>query len=200
MIDELLDRARALKREYQGLVPVLRDNSGNLRHRLNFKAAGTASVPTLVPDGIMRPWLADDVDPVHCIEEIALPCLANGIEYARTFFESILARLKDRPIPGSRSGHEMDAAKRPPTDILLIGGMIEGDAVYLKNYLPPIGESGSNEILRREAGSGMLMFSLAAYCRETVDDFGHTTVYEAVSGLRNDVVEVPAMKQEVTVA
>jgi len=202
-IDTLLDRARALKREYQELTPVLRDNSGRPERRLNLQASvSTETVPVLIPESARAEWLDNDKDPCFVVQKIDIPIEANGIIYERSFFESFLGKLKDRPIPGSKSGHEMTWGKRPPTDLLLVGGKLDDTSVYFKNYIPPAGESGDNSVLIKQAKSGMIHFSLCAYTMEETGKNGEIYVLESSHGERNAVVEygTGAMRQEVRVS
>jgi len=175
------------------------------QRRINAKgtAGNGANVPTLVPTGIMSRWTADDADPLYVVQEINYPITANGIRYEESFFESFVAKTAEHPIPGSRSGHELSTMRRPNTDIIMVGGKLEknGDGtgrVFFKNYIPLEGESGNNAVLRKEAESGMVQFSLVAYTREVIETDANgeriIRVVEAVTGLRNDIVEVPAME------
>lgn len=163
-------------------------------------------VPTLLNQEILNKWQNGDKEPYYKIQAIQYPIVANGITYEESFFESFINKCVDRPIPGSKSGHETSWGVRPPTDFIMIGGKLEknGDGtgtVYFKNYIPPAGESGSNEIFLRECQSDMIHFSLVAYCKEIIerDDDGNTTIKitESVRGERNDAVEYEtgAMKQ-----
>lgn len=155
------------------------------------------TIPNLVPTKILSEWMNGDESPHFKIQKIDFPILANRYNYTESFFESFVNKLNSRPIPGSKSGHETSWGKRAPTDILLVGGKIEknGDgtgSVYLKNYFPPVGESGSNEILIRESKSDMIEFSLVSYTRdvreELPDGAVRYDVVESMYGERNDIV------------
>lgn len=182
--------------------------------RLNFSDAGAEAVlnidpdtiPTLVPKSIMDEWLKNDSAPYYKLQKINYPIKANGIFYDESFFESFLSKTKERPIPGSKSGHEMYWGKRPPTDLLLVGGKIEknGDgtgSIYFKNYIPPKGDSGDNEIFIRENRSGMVHYSLVTYPEEDIiiNENGEEEIHctKSIKGERNDAVEydLGAMKQ-----
>ncbi len=182
--------------------------------RLNFSDAGAetvlnidpATIPTLVPAEVMNKWLAGDTDPYYKLQRIDYPITANGIVYVESFFESFLNKTKERPIPGSKNGHEPFWGVRPPTDILLVGGKIEknGDgtgSVYFKNYIPKEGESGNNAVFIRENMTGMVHYSLVTYPKEEVrmDEDGNQVFYciESIKGERNDAVEydLGAMRQ-----
>lgn len=171
--------------------------------RLNFREANAKTlldispddIPTLVPEKVMSKWLKDDETPYYKIQKIDIPIKANGIIYERSFFESFLNKLKDRPIPGSKSGHEMMWGKRPPTDLLLVGGKLDDTSVYFKNYIPPAGETGDNSVFIRENESDMVHFSLASYTKDEITDTQNgreVHVVESVYGERNDAVEYGA--------
>ena len=186
----------------------------NELRRLNFSDAGAetvlnidpATIPTLVPAEVMNKWLNGDNEPYYKLQRIDFPITANGIVYTESFFESFLNKTKERPIPGSKNGHEPFWGVRPPTDLLLVGGKIEknGDgtgSVYFKNYIPKEGESGNNDVFIRENMTGMVHYSLVTYPREEIkmDEDGNQVIYciESVKGERNDAVEyeLGAMKQ-----
>ena len=186
----------------------------NELRRLNFSDAGAeavlntdpATTPTRVSAEVMNKWLAGDDDPYYKLQRIDYPITANGIVYTESFFESFLNKTKERPIPGSKNGHEPFWGVRPPTDLLLVGGKIEknGDgtgSVYFKNYIPKEGESGNNDIFIRENMTGMVHYSLVTYPREEIrqDEDGNQVIYcvESIKGERNDAVEynLGAMKQ-----
>jgi|GEM_PF-5356008 len=179
----------------------------NELRRINAKMtdAKGVDVPTLVPDSIMRQWLAGDDDPLYVVESIKYPMVVNGnIEYTGDFFRSFIEKTRERPIPGSKGGHSLSTMSRPPTDLLMVGGKVidNGDGTgtaYLKNFIPATAESGDNSVLRKLARSNMLEFSLVAYVREERN--GDTIrVLESITGERNDAVETGAMEQTLSLA
>jgi hypothetical protein len=163
-------------------------------------------IPTLIPQNILREWQANDNDPYYKLQAIKYPIKANGLNYKESFFEEYISKLKDRPIPGSKNGHDMGWGKRPSTDLLLVGALMEkkGDesgVVYLKNYIPKEGANGSNEIFIRECKSDMINFSIVAYTRDEVINDGdkmERNIVGSVKGERNDAVEygLGAMEQK----
>jgi len=186
----------------------------NELRRLNFKEANAVNVlslsgdeiPTLVPQSKMNEWLKDDSDPYYKIQMIEYPIKANGLIYEESFFESFVNKLTDHPYPGSKNGHSIFWGERQKTDFLLVGGKLEknGDGtgkVYFKNYIPPTGESGSNETFIKENKSNMVHYSLVTYPRETVEENADgqriIRVVESIAGERNDAVDfgTGAMKQ-----
>lgn len=155
------------------------------------------TIPNLVPGKILKQWMDKDDNPHFKIQKIEYPLIANRYNYTESFFESFIGKLNSRPIPGSKDGHETSWGKRGKTDILLIGAKIDktGDGtgtVFFKNYFPPEGESGSNEILIRESKSDMIEFSLVSYTKdvreEMPDGSVNYNVIESMYGERNDIV------------
>jgi len=188
--------------------------SKQILRRINFRDFGVVQklsvapddIPTLVNGDVLAEWQAGDKEPYYKLQKIEYPIKANGINYTETFFESFLKKLSERPIPGSKNGHSIFWGERPATDFILVGGMLEKNAdgtgaVYFKNYIPPVGEGGSNEIFIRENKSDMVHYSLVTYPREEkVSNADGSTSYFAVESLfgeRNDAVEygTGAMKQ-----
>jgi hypothetical protein len=179
--------------------------------KINFRSENdkplkidASTIPTLIPKEAQDEWLANDENPYYKIQEIKYPIVANGYTYTESFFESFINKLNKYPIPGSKNGHETQWGKRAPTDILLVGGKLEKSKdgkgkVYFKNYFPPVGDSGSNEILIKEAKSNMIEFSLVSYTKderiEKADSY-EINVIESLFGERNDVVEYGAGAME----
>jgi len=164
------------------------------------------AIPNLVPKKKLAEWQDGDDDPYYRIQAIEYPVLANGYLYVESFFESFINKIKERPIPGSKSGHEMWAGKRGPTDFLLIGGNLEkkgkGKGIaYLKMYIPPIGESGDNTTFIKENKTDMINYSLVTYPKqeseENPDGTSTIKIVESLFGERNDAVDygTGAMKQ-----
>jgi len=163
-------------------------------------------VPTLVPAEKMKEWTEGDTDPYYKIQMIEYPIKANGLIYEESFFESFVNKLQDHPFPGSKNGHSIFWGERSKTDFVLVGGKLEknGDGsgkVYFKNYIPPMGESGSNDTFIKENKSNMVHYSLVTYPRElteeTPDGERIHKVVESLFGERNDAVDfgTGAMKQ-----
>ena len=168
---------------------------------LNLKAAPVTiraeSVPTLVPSSVMVDLQRGDPEPYFKLQAIKYPVEGSGVYpsakaiYTERFFESFLGVCRTRPIPGSKRGHE--PASRPATDFYLVGGKLEKSGngkgtVYLKNYVPPQGDTTSNVGLIRDMKAGIVHFSIVTRPKyETVDGeqrFTGSAGYE-----RNDAVE-----------
>ena len=183
-------------------VPVeLRYNSGKPIRLLNSAGtAGRADVPILISKEAQKEWIDNDPDGLFLLQEINLPADGNGLLYGSEFFITFLGHLKNAPIPGSKRGHEISAAVKPPTDLIIAGGEVSGNTVKILNWIPSKGESGDNSILLKEARSGMLYFSLCCYAPDIVRDGRVWVGPPQAQGLRQDVVERPAMVQSVSVA
>lgn len=184
--------------------------SNDILRVLNYKAAkiklNPDDIPTLINKKVLQEWQKNDPAPYYKIQKIDFPIKANGVNYLESFFESYINKMKDRPIPGAKDGHEMLWGKRPNTDFIMVGGKIESNgkgkgSVYFKNYIPPEGSRDSNEIFIRENKSDMVHFSLVAYVkeeREETSDGVIINIVESLYGERNDAVEwgTGAMQQK----
>ena len=155
------------------------------------------SIPNLVPVDYLSKWMEGDDNPYYKIQEIEFPLVANGYNYTEKFFKSFVSKLKKRPIPGARLGHETSWGKRAVTDLLLIGAKFNsnGDgsgSVLFKNYIPLIGESGDNTVFIKENKTNMIEFSLVSYTKDEREEHpdGSITwnVIESMFGERNDAV------------
>jgi hypothetical protein len=164
-------------------------------------------IPDLVPPDILNEWMNGDDNPYFKVQKIDYPILANGYTYVESFFESFIEKLNRAPIPGSKDGHLIDYGKRADTDFILVGAKIDKKkngkgSVYLKNYIPLVGESGDNAIFLKELKSNMIDFSLVAYTKDERIENGDGSitwnVIESVTGERNDAVPygLGAMEQK----
>jgi len=119
-------------------------------------------------------------------------------------------KLKDRPYPGSKRGHEWRS--RPCTDFYTIGGKVTTNAdgksgkVFLKMYVPKLGDTTSNEGFIRDVKAKMVNYSLVSYPDYVVKTEDANSEKHEVrhfigskGGERNDAVEhgMGAMKQTV---
>lgn len=177
---------------------------GEVAKKLNLRMEGDQpldispdSIPNLVPADYLNKWMEGDETPYFKIQEIAYPLVANGYNYTEKFFKSYISKLKKRPIPGARLGHEMGWGKRAVTDLLLVGAKFNsnGDGsgtVLFKNYIPPVGESGDNTVFIKENKTNMIEFSLISYTKDEREEHpdGSVTwnVIESMFGERNDAV------------
>ncbi len=178
--------------------------------KLNLRSASDSklnidpeTIPTLVPKKALALFQDGDEDPYYKIQSIKFPIKANGYNYTGDFFRSFVDKTNKRPIPGSRNGHEMSWGKRDSTDLILVGGRVDGDrkgTVFLKNYIPPSGASGDNAFFIKENKAGMIDFSLVARTRdEVIENSDGTRTYKVLESLgdeRNDAVEFGAGAME----
>lgn len=172
--------------------------------KLNFKIDSN-TIPNLVPKKKLDVLFSADENPYFIIEEIEdIRQPANGIYYSVEFWESYLAKLKKRPIPGSKNGHNADYYRTPDNDIYTIGGKIENNKIFLKVYIPPEGAISNNKGFIRDVKAGLIHFSIVSWTKDNIetDENGYVkkiTAVESVKGERNDAVEygLGAMEQKV---
>ena len=187
------------------------DKIFNFRYIHNRDAAlPVGEVPTLVPNTVMNELTAGDSAPYFRVESIAFPAEGDNpfgskpAIYNQQFFQSVLDYLKNKPMPGSKRGHEYKS--RPASDFYTVGGKIveNGDGtgtVNLKIYIPPTGDETSNAGFVRDNKAGIVEFSIEAYAEFTVNgDTGDVTVISVKGNPRNDAVPEGAMAQTVNAA
>jgi hypothetical protein len=132
------------------------------RSKTSLPAADT--VDTLVPKASMDALMNGDTAPVFKIEAIDFPAKGSGGVYDGSFFRSFINVTKERPIPGSKRGHEYSS--RPASDFYTVGGRIDSQdngksgTALLKIYIPPTGDPTENAGFIRDAKAGIVHFSL----------------------------------------
>lgn len=173
--------------------------------KLNF-SINPENIKTLIPDEILKIIQTDDEKPFYAIEEIEdITEPANGVEFTPEFWDTYLAVLREHPIPGRKKGHVSPYSyETAENDFYVIGGKIENNKVFLKNYIPPDGFESSNKSFIRDIKSGLIHFSVVSWTEDIIetDENGMIKSIKAirsVKGERNDAVEVGmgAMKQKV---
>jgi len=123
-------------------------------------------IPTLASKAAMDALTEGDATPFFKIEAIDFPTKGTGGVYDDSFFKSFINVTKDRPIPGSKRGHEW--ASRGKSDFYTVGGRIDSvdngksGTAYLKIYMPPRGDETDNVGLIRDAKANMVHFSLVS--------------------------------------
>ena len=164
-------------------------------------------VPTLVPEAVMNILTSGDNEPFFKVESIAFPVKGTGGVYEKEFFKSFVNVMKERPIPGSKRGHEFTS--RPASDFYTVGGMItdnadgKGGVAHFKIYIPPKGDPTDNAGFIRDAKANMVHFSLVSapeyYVKKDENGFDERHFTKSKGYERNDAVEygAGAMKQEV---
>lgn len=172
---------------------------------LNYKQSSNTNIPAVtdIPIGnkkILDKLTSGDPSPMFKSEAIDFPVIGTGGVYEKSFFKSFINVCKERPIPGSKRGHEY--ASRPSNDFYMVGGQLiesadgkSGTAVFLM-YIPPFGDTTDNTGFKRDAEAGIVNFSLVSapeYNIKKDEDgverrhFTKTNGYE-----RNDAVEYGA--------
>lgn len=156
------------------------------------------TVPDLSPKASIALFMEGDSKPYFKIQAIKYPSKANGWDYVESFWQSYTGKLARAPIPGSRSGHNMMYGARAPTDFVLIGARIDsnGDGtgtVFLKNYIPPVGESGDNSVFIKANKAGMVDYSIVSITKDEVASLPDGTYKRecvaSIAGERNDCVD-----------
>lgn len=172
---------------------------------LNYKQSSNTNIPAVtdIPIGnkkILDELTSGDPSPMFKSEAIDFPVIGTGGVYEKSFFKSFINVCKERPIPGSKRGHENTS--RPSNDFYMVGGQLienadgkSGTAVFLM-YIPPFGDTTDNTGFKRDAKAGLVNFSLVSapeYNIKKDEDgverrhFTKTNGYE-----RNDAVEYGA--------
>ena len=161
-------------------------------------------IPTLIPGGEKNALFENDPAPFFKVEAIDFPAKGTGGVYDGSFFKSFINVCKDRPIPGSKRGHEW--VSRGNSDFYTVGGRIDSSdggktgTAFLKVYMPPKGDTTDNTGLIRDARAGIVHFSLVTKPDYNVkteeDDMGNKVQvrhFTATMGAeRNDAMEYGA--------
>jgi len=161
-------------------------------------------IETLIPKAAMEALTNGDAEPFFKVEAIDFPAKGSGGVYDGSFLKSFINVCKERPIPGSKRGHEYSS--RPASDFYTVGGRIDSNdngktgTAYMKIYIPPVGDPTENAAFIRDARAGMVHFSLVTKpdynVKTELDEMGNkvqvrhftaTTGYE-----RNDAMEYGA--------
>jgi hypothetical protein len=170
------------------------------------KLPNAEDIPVLLPDAVKNELMRGDDAPYFKVEAIDYPARGTGGIYEKSFFQSFINVCKERPIPGSKRGHEWTS--RPSSDFYMVGGSLvdngdkTGTAFFLM-YFPPQGDTTSNDGFIRDARAGIVNFSLVSSPEYKVmkGEGGQDEVHFTRSAgyERNDAVEfgAGAMKQVV---
>lgn len=169
--------------------------------------AATDQVPNLVPEAVMKELQTGDTAPYYRVESIEYPAEGDNpvgykpAIYGEAFFESFLQVMNDRPIPGSKRGHEF--ASRPKSDFYTVGGKLDkkndgAGIAHFKLYIPPDGDETSNAGFIRDNRAGIVEFSIEAAVEYSVNqDSQDVTILATKGAERNDAVPVGKMEQTV---
>jgi hypothetical protein len=176
-----------------------------LNYAESAKTLDVSQVPVLVSDKALKALQKNDAEPFYKVEAIDYPVVGSGGVYEPSFFKSFINVLKDRPIPGSKRGHEWQS--RPNNDFYMVGGKTVDNkdgtgTAYFLMYIPPTGDGTENYGFIRDAEAGLVNFSLVTrpeYNVQKDPKTGESIFYFTASkgSERNDAVEygAGAMKQ-----
>jgi hypothetical protein len=155
----------------------------------------------------MKELQTGDTAPYYRVESIEYPAEGDNpvgykpAIYGEAFFESFLQVMNDRPIPGSKRGHEF--ASRPKSDFYTVGGKLDkksdgAGVAHFKLYIPPEGDETSNAGFIRDNRAGIVEFSIEAAVEYSVNqDSQDVTILATKGAERNDAVPVGKMEQTV---
>lgn len=163
-----------------------------------------STIDTLVPKAAMAALTNGDAEPFFKVEAIDFPAKGSGGVYDGSFFKSFINVTKERPIPGSKRGHEWTS--RPNSDFYTVGGRVDSldngktGTAYFKIYIPPSGDGTDNAAFKRDAAAGIVHFSLVTKpdynVKSEKDEMGNTVQvrhFTATVGMeRNDAMEYGA--------
>ena len=178
--------------------------------RSKSKLPPADEIDTLVPNEIMAELTKDDPAPYFSVEALIFPITGNGLRYGskgtykKGFFNSFIDKTKEKPIPGSKFGHQW--TDRPSNDFYMVGGKIvenasdkESGTAYFKMYIPPKGFTTENYGFIRDARAHMVKYSLVAKPEYTIttnkEGIEEYVFTGSVGSERNDAVEDGAMDQ-----
>jgi hypothetical protein len=169
------------------------------RRFLNYKTTNEALdlsiAPVLIPDAVYK-TLAEEGS-YEFVEHLTAPIEGDGGIYTPDFFESILASMAEKPIPGNKRGH-LDT---PESDFYTIGGAVnrtaDGADVYLRLLIPPTDyDGGGNAGLVRDVKAKVAQFSIVVSAEPERGADGKSYITKTLGSERNDRVDSGAMEQE----
>ena len=167
---------------------------------------GNQTVATLKPNDNIMPQIkelsAGDKEPFYFVSEMKFgeehPIFDDTI-FTKEWADSFVLKLDDAPFPLSQFGHVATRypLERAENDGYVVGGLVEGNSMYLLNYLLPGETEQTKEIVnktKREIHAGMLSTSISNSVRVVLYSDEDTGTYqwyaiESLSGQRNDIVE-----------
>jgi hypothetical protein len=175
-----------------------------LKARLRLKnKAGAAlpevkDIPVLIPDKALEAIKGDEAEPYEIIEAIPFPAEGQGGIYTGSYFESLLAQIKNRPLGGSKTGHENEK-----DDFFTVGGKVERTSenegiCYLRIMVPADGYETTNSGFIRSCKTGNQEFSIVANVEPARGNDGKVYITEDLGKARNDAVPEGAMEQTVS--
>jgi lambda repressor-like predicted transcriptional regulator len=169
-----------------------------LKNKATVKLPPVEDVPILIPDKALEAIKGNEAEPYELIEAIPFPSEGQGGIYTGSYFESLLAQIKNRPLGGSKTGHENEK-----DDFFTIGGKIdrtsESEGVcYLRIIIPAEGYETTNSGFIRSCKTGNQEFSIVANVEPARGNDGKVYFTEDLGRARNDAVSEGAMPQTVS--
>jgi hypothetical protein len=169
-----------------------------LKNKAAVKLPPVEDVPILIPDKALEAIKGNEEAPYELIEAVPFPSEGQGGIYTGSYFESLLAQMKTRPLGGSKAGHESEK-----NDFFTIGGKVdrtsENEGVcYLRIMIPAEGYETTNSGLVRSCKTGTQEFSIVANVEPVRGNDGKVYFTEDLGRARNDAVPEGAMEQTVS--
>ncbi|MDR1588206.1 MAG: hypothetical protein LBS57_12185 [Treponema sp.] len=172
------------------------------RIRLKNKAGATPppieDVPILIPDKALAAIKGNEEKPYELIEVIPFPSEGEGGIYTGSYFESLLAQMKIRPLGGSKTGHDNER-----DDFFTVGGKVERTSenegvCYFRIMIPAEGYETTNSGFIRSCKTGNQEFSIVANVEPARGNDGNIYFTKDLGKARNDAVPKGAMEQTVS--
>jgi lambda repressor-like predicted transcriptional regulator len=169
-----------------------------LKNKAGTSLPPVADVPVLIPDKALEAIKGNEAEPYEIIEAIPFPSEGVGGIYTGNYFESLLKQMKERPLGGSKTGHDNEK-----DDFFTIGGKIERTSenegtCYLRLMVPADGYETTNSGFIRSCKTGNQEFSIVANVDGVRGNDGKTYYAEDIGKARNDAVPEGAMEQTVS--
>jgi hypothetical protein len=169
-----------------------------LKNKAGLTLPPVKDVPVLIPDKALEAIKGSESEPYELVEAIPFPSEGQGGMYTASYFESLLAQMKTRPLGGSKTGHESER-----DDFFTIGGKIERTSenegvCYLRIMVPAEGYETTNSGFIRSCKTGNQEFSIVASVDGVRGNDGKVYFTEDIGKARNDAVPEGAMEQTVS--
>jgi hypothetical protein len=169
-----------------------------LKNKARVKLPPVEDVPILISAPALSAIKGDEASPYEIIEAIPFPSEGQGGVYTGKYFESLLKQIKERPLGGSKTGHENER-----DDFFTVGGKVEYTSenegvCYLRVMIPEQGYETTNSGFIRSCKTGNQEFSIVANVEPVRSNDGNVYFVEDIGKARNDAVSEGAMDQTVS--
>jgi hypothetical protein len=169
-----------------------------LKNRAAVALPPVTDVPVLIPDKALEAIKGNEAEPYELVEAIPFPSEGQGGIYTGSYFESLLARMKNKPLGGTKDRHENE-----DFDFFTIGGKVEHTSenegvCYLRIMVPAEGYENTNSGFIRSCKTGNQEFSIVANVDGVRGNDGKVYFTEELGNARNDAVPEGAMEQTVS--